>query len=83
MGVDPTGSLVRLNNGVWSVVIAQNMASPIKPLVKAIYNSKTNAYIEPKMVDLSKTKLDIKIVKYEDPNDFDINIDEFMPEEID
>ena len=83
MGVYPTGSLVRLNNGVLSVVIAQNMASPIKPLVKAIYNSKTNAYIEPKMVDLSKTKLDIKIVKYEDPNDFDINIDEFMPEEID
>ena len=83
MGVYPTGSLVKLNNGILAVVIAQNSASPIKPLVKAIYNSKNKSYIEPKMVDLSKTKLDIKIVKYEDPNDFDINIDNFMPEEID
>ena len=83
MGVYPTGSLVRLNNGILCVVIAQNIASPIKPLVKAIYSSKSNAYIAPKMLDLSKTKLDIKNVKYEDPNDYGINIDRFMPEEID
>lgn len=83
MGVYPTGSLVRLNNGILAVVIAQNATSPIRPLVKAIYNSKSKAYIAPKMVDLSKTKLDFKITKYEDPNDYDIKISNFMPEEID
>lgn len=83
MGVYPTGSLVRLNNGMLAVVIAQNFISPIKPLVKVIYSTKSNAYIEPKMIDLTKTTLDLKIVKYEDPNDYKISIFEFMPEVID
>lgn len=83
MGVYPTGSLIRLNNGMLAVVIAQNFISPIKPLVKVIYSTKSNAYIEPKMIDLSKSTLDLKIVKYEDPNDYKISIFEFMPEVID
>ena len=83
MGVYPTGSLVRLNNGALAVVIAQNNISPIKPLVKVIYSIKSNAYIEPKMLNLGKSNSDVKIVKYENPKDYDINIDRFMPEEID
>ncbi len=83
MGVYPTGSLVRLNNGFLAVVIAQNNISPIKPLVKVIYSIKSNAYIEPKMLNLGKSNSDVKIVKYENPKDYDINIDRFMPEEID
>lgn len=83
MGVYPTGSLVRLSNGILAVVIAQNFISPIKPLVKAIYSSKSNAYIEPKMLDLSKGTMDLKIVNYENPADYKINIYEFMPEVID
>lgn len=83
MGVYPTGSLVRLNNGFLAVVIAQNIVSPIKPLVKVIYSTKNKAYIEPKMIDLSKGAGDFKIVKYENPNDYSIDIDKFMPEEMD
>ena len=83
MGVYPTGSLIRLNNGMLAVVIAQNFISPIKLVVKVIYSTKSNAYIEPKMIDLSKSTLDLKIVKYEDPNDYKISIFEFMPEVID
>jgi len=83
MGVYPTGSLVRLNNTMLAVVIAQNFISPIKPLVKVIYSTKSSAYIEPKMIDLTKTTLDLKIVKYEDPADYKINIYQFMPEVID
>lgn len=83
MGVYPTGSLVRLNNGFLAVVIAQNIVSPIKPLVKVIYSTKNKAYIEPKMIDLSKNTGDFKIVKYENPNDYSIDIDKFMPEEMD
>lgn len=83
MGVYPTGSLVRLNNTMLAVVIAQNFISPIKPLVKVIYSTKSSAYIEPKMIDLTKTTLDLKIDKYEDPADYKINIYQFMPEVID
>ncbi len=83
MGVYPTGSLVRLNNGLLAVVIAQNIAAPIKPLVKSIYSTKTRTYIESMMIDLNKTASGIKIVKYEDPSDHCIDVDKFMPEEMD
>ena len=83
MGVYPTGSLVRLNNGLLAVVIAQNIASPIKPLVKSIYSTKTRTYIESMMIDLNKTSSGVKIVKYEDPSDHSIDVDKFMPEEMD
>lgn len=83
MGVYPTGSLVKLNNGILAVVIAQNIISPIKPLVKAIYSTQSHAYIETKMIDLSKNPGDLKIVKYENPKDHNINVDQFMPEEMD
>lgn len=82
MGVYPTGSLVKLNNGFLAVVIAQNAVSPIKPLVKIIYSTKSKSYIAPKMLDLTKCPLELKILKYEDPNDHGINVDRFMPEEI-
>ena len=82
MGVYPTGSLVRLDNGYLAVVIAQNPLSPLKPLVNIIYNAKSNAYVKPTMVDLGKAGSTTKIVSYEDPKDFGIKINDFMPEEM-
>jgi hypothetical protein len=35
------------------------------------------------MIDLSKGSSEFKIVKYENPNDYGISIDRFMPEEMD
>ncbi|MFT6907334.1 MAG: putative nucleotidyltransferase with HDIG domain [Oleiphilaceae bacterium] len=82
MGVYPTGSLVKLSNGFLAVVIAQNISSPIKPLVKIIYNTKSKAYVNPKMLNLSTAKLDLKILRYENPRDHDIYVNSFIPEEI-
>ena len=82
MGVYPTGSLARLDNGYLAVVIAQNPQSPLKPLVNIIYNAKSNAYVKPTMVDLGKANSKTKITSYEDPNDFGIIINDFMPEEM-
>jgi len=82
MGVYPTGSLARLSNGILAVVIAQNPISPLKPLVKMIFNTKSDAYIQPTMLDLVKETDGLKIVKYEDPNDFNIDIDDFMPDHL-
>lgn len=83
MGVYPTGSLARIDNGYLAVVIAQNPVSPLKPLVKMIFNTKNNSFIQPTMVDLVKQTDGMKILSYEDPNDFGIDIDEFMPEDLD
>jgi len=83
MGIYPTGSLARLDNDLLAVVIAQNPVSPLKPIVKAIFSVKNDCYIEPEMIDLCKSSEKVKISKYEDPTDFGINIDAFMPEEMD
>ena len=83
MGVYPTGSLARLDNGILAVVIAQNPVSPLKPLVKMIFNTKTNAFIQPTMLDLVRQLDGVKILKYEDPNDYNIDIDDFMPDHLD
>lgn len=82
MGIYPTGSLVRLNSNQLAVVIAQSQTSPLKPMVKSIFSVSNNSYIEPCMLDLGKVGCELKILKYENPVDFNINIDDFMPEEM-
>ena len=82
MGIYPTGSLARLDNGLLVVVIAQNPSHPLKPLVKAIYNTKTQAYVQPRMMDLARDDCEVKILRYENPKDHNIDVDEFMPEEL-
>lgn len=83
MGIYPTGSLVKLSNDYLAVVIAQNPHSPLKPLVNVIFNTQNNAYINPELRNLMHDNLEnLKITKYEDPSIFDINVNEFMPEEM-
>ncbi len=82
MGIYPTGSLAKLNNGLLAVVIAQNPLSPLKPLVKVIFNTINNAYVKPQMLNLMRDNDNQKIVSYEDPKSFDIKIQDFMPEEM-
>lgn len=82
MGVYPTGTLTKLSNGLLAIVIAQNPGATIRPMVKVIFNYKNNCYIEPFMIDLVKESSDLKIMNYEDPDNYGINIDDFMPNEI-
>ena len=79
LGVYPTGSLVKLNTGLLAVVIAQVPSHPLKPLVRTVYNASAYAYVEPRMRDLSRPDNTIKILGYEDPEKFGINVYEFMP----
>ncbi len=83
MGIYPTGSLIKLSNGLLAVVIAQVPGAPLKPLVKTVYNPKMFAYVDPKLIDLSKPACELKVTKYEDPRQYRINIQEFMPTELD
>ncbi|MDX1451250.1 MAG: HD-GYP domain-containing protein [Oleiphilaceae bacterium] len=83
MGVYPTGSLVKLSNGMLAVVIAQIPGAPLKPLVRTIYNLKSAAYVEPRLTDLSLPNCELKVVSYEDPRKYKIDVYEFMPTEYD
>jgi putative nucleotidyltransferase with HDIG domain len=83
MGIYPTGSLVKLNNGYLAIVIAQNVQSPLKPLVNIMFNTKNNAYINPEIRNMMHDNVEnVKITNYEDPAHFEINVNEFMPEEM-
>ncbi len=82
MGVYPTGSLVKLSNGLLAVVIAQKPGHPLKPLVRTIFNSKSFAYVEPRMMDLMSPQHNEKIISYEDPGKYDIVVNDFLPEEM-
>lgn len=81
MGVYPTGSLVKLNNGMLAIVISQTPGHPLKPMVQVIYNSKNFCYVQPRMLDLLKPMHDEKILSYEDPGKYGIDINAFLPEE--
>jgi len=66
-----------------AIVIAQNAQSPLKPLVNVMFNTQNNAYINPEMRNLMHDSIEnIKITNYEDPSNFEINVNEFMPEEM-
>lgn len=81
MGVYPTGSLVLLNNNILAVVIAQTPGQPLKPLVRTAFSKVTMAFVEPRMLNLSHEDHDIRIKSYEDPRDYGIEVNEFMPED--
>lgn len=82
MGVYPTGSLVKLNNGILAVVIAQTPGFPLKPLVRTVFNSRNDCYLEPRMLNLSNHNDGEKIISYENPEQYGIDVNEFLPEEM-
>lgn len=83
LGIYPTGSLVKLSNATLAVVIAQNPEAPLRPLVRLIYNLKTDKFLIPQMLNLRSCLDKVKITGYEDPRKYRISVEEFAPEELD
>lgn len=83
LGVYPTGSLVRLESGQLAIVMEQSQTSRLKPDVKVMYNLKTKAYLLPAMLRLSSEMVTDKIITYEDPRKYGIDVTEFMPNDED
>lgn len=67
VGIYPIGSLVRLESGHLGVIVGQTEKSLLTPMVKVFFSIKSNARIQPEMLDLSKPACKDKVVSHEDP----------------
>ncbi|HZX32490.1 MAG TPA: HD-GYP domain-containing protein [Rhodocyclaceae bacterium] len=66
LGIYPVGSLVRLESGRLGVVIEQTEKSLLTPRVKVFFSTKSQAYIKPEIIDLSRPGCHDKIAGRED-----------------
>ena len=66
IGIYPTGTLVRLSSGRLGVVLDQSAKSLLTPQVKVFFSTKSQIYIKPEVVDLSRPGCPEKIVGKED-----------------
>jgi putative nucleotidyltransferase with HDIG domain len=77
IGIYPVGSLVMLSSGRLAVVLEQSDKSLLTPRVKVFFSTKSQAYIQPEVIDLSRPGLSLKIVGREDAAQWGIkNLDE-------
>jgi HD-GYP domain-containing protein (c-di-GMP phosphodiesterase class II) len=65
LGIYPTGSLVRLASGKLAVVVEQNAAALVSPIVKVFFSTKSNMGVPPALLDLTKSA--DRIAGREDP----------------
>ncbi len=65
IGIYPAGSLVMLESGRLGVVVEQNDASLLSPMVRVFFSSKSMSYIPPLLLDLSKGDSRDKIISRE------------------
>lgn len=77
IGIYPVGSLVKLGSGRLAVVVEQSEKSLLTPRVKVFFSTKSQTYILPEMLDLSRPSVTEKIVGREDAAKWGIrNLDE-------
>ncbi|MBI3526037.1 MAG: HD-GYP domain-containing protein [Betaproteobacteria bacterium] len=66
IGIYPTGALIRLSSGRLAVVLDQSTKSLLTPVVKVFFSTKSQIFIQPEVVDLSRPGCHEKIVGKED-----------------
>jgi len=77
LGIYPIGSFIRLESGRLGVVLEQSEKSLLKPKVKVFFSTKSQAYIKPEIIDLSRPGTPDKIAGRDDPAKWGIkNIDD-------
>lgn len=81
VGIYPVGTLVLLESGKLGVVIEQHDSNLLTPKIKVMFSSKSNTYLPPEILDLSRP-LGFgggdKIVRHEAPEKWGINPLRFM-----
>lgn len=76
IGIYPVGSLVRLESAKLAVVLEQSDADLLTPVVRVVFNARTNLYVTPEDLDLARSA--DRIVNYEDPVRWSIDTKRFM-----
>jgi putative nucleotidyltransferase with HDIG domain len=71
IGIYPIGSLVRLSSGRLAVVVDQSQKSLLTPTVRAFFSTKSQAHIQPQLIQLSRPGATESIVDHEDPAKWD------------
>jgi hypothetical protein len=66
IGIYPVGSLVKLGSSRLAVVLEQSDKSLLAPRVKVFFSTKSQTYIVPEVIDLSRPGATEKIVSHED-----------------
>lgn len=78
MGVYPVGSLVRLSNERFGVVVEQDEHDTLRPRIRVMYDAKHAHYIPPQDLDLARPGNQITIIGAEDPREHGIEIRGFL-----
>jgi hypothetical protein len=65
IGIYPVGSLVRMASGRLAVVVEQNPKKLTAPKVKVFFSTKSGLPLEPKLLDLTESHVQDKIVARE------------------
>jgi len=77
IGIYPIGSLLRLESGRLAVVVEQSEKSLLAPRVKVFFSTKSQVYIKPELLDLSRPGVMDKIVSREEASKWGIkNLEE-------
>lgn len=78
LGIYPVGSFVALSSGRLGVVLEQSEKSLLKPVIKVFFSTRSQAYIKPEIIDLSRPGCPEKISGREDPAKWGIkDVDRF------
>lgn len=81
VGIYPVGTLVKMESGKLGVVIEQNPDSLLSPVVKIFFSSKSNGYVKPYHLDLSRPLGNgggDRIVSHEDPVKWKLDVMRFL-----
>lgn len=79
LGIYPVRTVVRLESGVAGIVIDQNPANLARPVLMAVYDTKTYHALTPYRLDLEKSSED-RILGYELPEKYGIDVDRYIGE---
>ncbi|GAA4503043.1 HD-GYP domain-containing protein [Pseudaeromonas paramecii] len=78
LGIYPVGSLVKLDSGRLALVMERNDKTPLQPLVKILYSTKSSAYLEVRLLDLSRPGETDRIESAADPRHYGIDLAPFL-----
>ncbi len=78
IGIYPVGSLALLESGRLGVVIESNEFDQRLPTVRVMYHTKFRSYIKTEVINLAHPKVQDRIVKTIDPNEYQIPVKDFL-----